>query len=130
VLLADYLHTLPVYKLADLYDTLYSPESPVSLSEREYRDAINAYWEDPVHWQELVNALSPTERRTLIRLVLQERCQIDAFLEDLSDLGLVILDRQANRFALPDDIRATLLEYLPSLQDLLPSSPPDDLTPI
>lgn len=117
MLLAEYLHTLPPYHLADLYDTLYQPQEPHAYSEDEYRQAIVGYWSNPRNWEELVAALSPTERQTLTRMALQERCQIDAFLEELSALGLVILHRELNRFEVPDDVRLSMLEYLPRLQD-------------
>lgn len=119
MMLADYLHTLPSYALADIYDMLYQPGVPVLLSEEGYRNAITDYWNDPSHWNELVEALSPSERQRLTRLALHERCPIDAFMEELSQLGLVALYRESNRYELFDDIRVHLLERLPSLRDLL-----------
>jgi hypothetical protein len=119
MMLADYLHTLPTHALADIYDTLYSPGVPVLLSEEGYRNAITDYWNDPDHWKELVEALSPSERQRMTRLALHERCPIDAFMEELSQLGLIALYRESNRYELFDDIRVQLLERLPSIQDLL-----------
>lgn len=119
MMLADYLHTLPSHALVDMYDSLYQPGVPVLLSEEGYRNAITDYWKDPSHWNELVEALSPFERQRLTRLALHERCPIDAFMEELSQLGLIALYRESNRYELFDDIRLHLLERLPSLSDLL-----------
>ncbi|MBL0389229.1 hypothetical protein JJB07_21790 [Tumebacillus sp. ITR2] len=119
MMLADYLHTLTLYHLADLYDTLYQPDVPHFYTEDEYRESVLAYWSNPQNWDAMVASLSSTERQILTRLALQERCQIDAFLEELSNLGLVILHREVNRFEVPDDVRVELLERLPSLQDRL-----------
>jgi hypothetical protein len=119
MLLSEYLHTLPLYHIADLYDTLYQPSVPHAYTEDEYREAVAAYWSNPENWDALVAALSVTERQTLTRLALQERCEIDAFLEELSSLGLVVLHREVNRFQVPDDVRVRVLERLPSLEDRL-----------
>lgn len=119
MMLADYLHTLPPHALADIYDTLYQPGVPVLLSDEGYRNAITEYWSTPSHWNDLVEALSPTERQHITRLALHERCRIDAFMEELSQLGLIALYRESNRFELFDDIRVQLLERLPSLSDLI-----------
>ncbi|KEO81533.1 hypothetical protein [Tumebacillus flagellatus] len=119
MMLAEYLHTLSLYHLADLYDTLYQPDVPHFYTEDEYRNAVAAYWSNPQNWDRMIASLSPGERQTLTRLALQERCEIDAFLEELSSLGLVILHREVNRFQVPDDVRVELLERLPSLQDRL-----------
>lgn len=119
MMLADYLHTLPSHALADIYDTLYQPGVPVLLSEEGYRNAITDYWNDPSHWNELVESLSPFERQRITRLALHERCPIDAFMEELSQVGLIALYRESNRYELFDDTRIQLLERLPSLKDLL-----------
>lgn len=119
MMLADYLLTLPVYELADIYDLLYQPDVPHKLTEADYRASILAYWDDPDHWNRFVTALSPVERQTVTRLALHERHPIDAFLEDLSALGWLILHRTANRYEIPDDVRVSLLERLPTLHDRL-----------
>jgi hypothetical protein len=117
MMLADYLVTLPKYTLADMYDTLYQPDVPIRLTEDEYRAAITDYWNTPAHWETMVEALSSSERKTMTRLALHERCPIDAFMEELSGLGLLILYRERNRYEVTDDIRLHLLERLPSLHD-------------
>jgi hypothetical protein len=119
MMLCDYLRTLPVSHLFDIFETLYQPETKVELSEAELRERIVAYWEDPAHWDEFVAALSPFERRAMTRLALHERCRIDAFMEELASLGLLLLYREQNRYEMPDDVRVQLLERLPSLRDLL-----------
>ncbi|PWK09662.1 hypothetical protein [Tumebacillus permanentifrigoris] len=133
MLLSEYLHTLPLYHIADLYDTLYQPSVPHAYTEDEYRQAVVSYWNNPQNWDALVGALSVTERQTLTRLALQERCEIDAFLEELNSIGLVVLHREVNRFVVPDDVRVWLLERLPSLQDRLQAqeqADPDGTTPV
>jgi hypothetical protein len=119
VLLRDLLLTMPSENLADIYDVLYEPTEPGSLSVAQYRRAIADYWEDAAHWDELVNALSVTERQALVRLALGEKCRIDVFVEELSGLGIVALERERNRIVVPDDVRVWLLERLPSLEERL-----------
>lgn len=120
MLLADHLLLLPRHTLADIHDTLFPPDTPAApLSVEHLRAAISAYWNTPAHWEELLTALSPSERRQMTRIALQEKCPIDAFLEELASLGVVILHREQNRCVLPDDVRFHLLERLPSLRDRL-----------
>jgi hypothetical protein len=126
MMLADYLVTLPKYTLADLYDTLYQPATPHRLSEEEYRAGITDYWNTPAHWDTMIDALSTTERQTMIRLALHERCKIDAFMEELAGLGLLILYRERNRYEMPDDVRLEMLERLPSLRDFARAPGEDD----
>ncbi|HEU4963293.1 MAG TPA: hypothetical protein VFV52_05460, partial [Bacilli bacterium] len=40
---------------------------------------------------------------------------INAFMERLADKGILMLDRERNRYAMPDDVRWHLLEHLPGL---------------
>jgi hypothetical protein len=126
MMLADYLLTLPPYTLADMYDTLYQTNTPLHLTEAEYRVGITDYWNTPDHWDRMIAALSTTERQTMTRLALHERCAIDAFMEELSGLGLLILYRERNRYEMPDDVRVELLARLPSLQDLAHTPAEDD----
>jgi hypothetical protein len=120
MMLADYLLMLPRHTLADIHDALYPADKPAPpLSEEGLRAAIADYWDTPAHWDELILALSPSERRQITRIALQENCPIDAFLEELSNLGLLMLHREQNRCELPDDVRIALLERLPSLEDML-----------
>ena len=119
MLLRDLLLTLSGETLADIYDMLYAPSRPGSLSVAQYRRAIADYWEDAAHWDELVNALSIAERQALVRLALGEKCRIDVFVEELGGLGIVVLERERNRIEVPDDVRAWLLERLPSLEERL-----------
>jgi len=117
MLLRDALLLLPDETVADIYDTLYQPEEPEDLPPAENRALICKYWAYPQHWNELVVALSVPERQALTRIALGERYPIDPFLEQLSDLGLVMISRDHNRFFVPDDVREQLLERLPSLRD-------------
>lgn len=126
MLLADYLFTLPIYQLLDMYEMLYQPDVPMQLDEEEYRAAIRDYWDNPANWDELVSALSTTERQTMTRLALHEHCPINAFMEELSGLGLLILYRARNRYEVPDDIRQQLLERLPNLSDMAAMQSEDD----
>lgn len=119
MILRDALRQMSLDQLRELYRTLYHPEEMPALTETELCQQIESFWDNPAHWEELIAALSPTERRAMIRLALQERCQIDAFLEEMSALGLVVLYRDHNRYQLPDDVRYKLLERLPSIGDLL-----------
>ncbi|MCX7572073.1 hypothetical protein OS242_19225 [Tumebacillus sp. DT12] len=120
MLLADTLLLLSRHTLADIHDTLFPNDTPVApLSEEQMRAEICAYWNTKAHWEDLLNALSPSERRQMTRLALQERCPIDAFLEELASLGVVMLHREQNRCELSDDVRFHLLERLPSLHDRL-----------
>ena len=118
MLLRDLLLTLPNETLADIYEMLYSPSEPGSLSVTQYRRAIADYWEDAAHWDELVNALSVTERQALVRLALGGKCRIDVFVEEL--------ERERNRIVVPDDVRAWLLERLPSLEERLAAGEEQD----
>lgn len=120
MLLADSLLLLPRHTLADIHDTLFPRDTPATpLTEDQLRAEIATYWNTPAHWAELLAALSPSERRQMTRIALLERCPIDAFLEELASLGVLILHREQNRCELPDDVRFHLLERLPSLQDRL-----------
>ncbi|TCP52370.1 hypothetical protein EV586_11147 [Tumebacillus sp. BK434] len=126
MMLCDYLRTLPPSHLYDLYETLYLPQTKVTLSEAELCEQIVTYWDDPAHWDRFVRALSPFERRAMTRLALHERCPIDAFMEEAASLGLLILYREQNRYEMPDDVRVQLLARLPSLGDLLGAHEPGD----
>jgi hypothetical protein len=117
MMLADYLLLLSSHELTDLYDTLYGQDTPDILSDEQIRGAILRYWSDPARWDEMVAALSPTERQMVTRLALGERCPINAFLEELNGFGLIILHREQNRYELADDVRVYLLERLPNLHD-------------
>lgn len=117
MMLNEYLLTLPTYALADMYDELYKPGVRVHLSDEGYRRAITEYWEDAGNWNEFVAGLTPTERKMLLRLALQAKIPINAFMERLADLGVLMLQREANRYGMPDDVRWQMLERLPSLQE-------------
>ena len=126
MLLRDLLLLLPEETLGDIYETLYEPSEPGSLTFAQYRRAIAAYWQQAAHWDELIRALSVTERLAMVRIALGERCRIDAFVEELSGLGIVVLERERNRILVPDDVRVSLLERLPNLQDRLAAAEEQD----
>jgi len=119
LLLVEALKLLSSQTLADIFDTLYQPSEVEVLTDNEYRSAIVDYWSRTQHWNELVVALSVPERQALTRLALGEKHPIDPFVEQLSELGLLLLHRERNHYLMPDDVRAQLLERLPSLQQRL-----------